>query len=163
MELIEYKNNKYPKLQSMGFAAQYAIPYAKQFCTGVGYDIGCKNVEWAFPTAIPIDLAFNDGYHAENLPIMDVDYIFSSHCLEHIENWVDTLNYWTKTLKSGGILFLYLPSFSQVYWRPWNNRKHLHIFSPEIIKSYMEENGYINIYYSGDDLMNSFMIVGEKK
>ena len=162
MEIIEYKGVNYPIFQTYGNAAQYAIPYAKYFCKGVGYDIGCNRLEWAYPGAIPIDIDFDDDFHADNLPQKDVDYIFSSHCLEHIEKWVDTLDYWTETLKPGGVLFLYLPSFSQVYWRPWNDRKHRHVLTPEIIKAYMEENGYINIFYSGDDLLKSFMIVGEK-
>jgi hypothetical protein len=82
--------------------------------------------------------------------------------LEHLDNWVDALEYWTSVLKVGGVLFLYLPHYSQEYWRPWNNRKHLHIFTPEIIKDYMLSRGYINIFGSGPDLNNSFMVVGEK-
>ena len=163
MNLIEYKGKKYPEFQSMGFAAQFAIPYAKYFCNGTGYDIGCMKKEWSFPGSIPIDRDFDDGFNALNLPKKQVDYIFSSHCLEHItDNWVDVLNYWTECLKIGGVLFLYLPSFSQVYWRPWNDRKHVNCFSVEIIKSYMEEHGYDNIFYSQNDLNCSFMIVGEK-
>jgi predicted SAM-dependent methyltransferase len=52
------------------------------------------------------------------LPDELVDYIYSSHCLEHVDNWIETLEYWIKNLKDGGILFLYLPDFSQKYWRP---------------------------------------------
>jgi hypothetical protein len=31
MEIISFKNNKYPKFQSEGNAAQFAIPYAGHF------------------------------------------------------------------------------------------------------------------------------------
>ena len=72
------------------------------------------------------------------------------------------MDYWYDTLKVGGVLFLYLPDYSQTYWRPWNNKKHRNIFSSEIIKDYMEDKGYINIFVSGVDLNNSFMIFGEK-
>jgi hypothetical protein len=27
-------------------------------------------------------------------------------------------------LNENGTLFLYLPDYSQEYWRPWNNKKH---------------------------------------
>lgn len=162
IETIEYKNKKYPRFQSLGMASQFAIPYAKHVCLGEGYDIGCMKVEWSLPGSIPIDLDFEDDYHATNLPKKGVDYIFSSHCLEHIDGWVDVMDYWYETLKSGGTLFLYLPDYSQEYWKPWNNRKHRHIFTPEIIKDYMIDKGYKNVFVSGIDLNNAFMAIGEK-
>jgi predicted SAM-dependent methyltransferase len=162
MEIIEYKSHKYPKFQSLGNAAQFAIPYAKHVCVGNGYDIGCMKKEWSFPNSTPIDLSFNDGWHASKLPEKNVDYIFSSHCLEHIPEWVSIMDYWYDILRIGGVLFLYLPDYSQIYWRPWNNRKHLNILNPEIIHDYMIDKGYKNIFKSQIDLNNSFMIFGEK-
>ena len=163
MDLIEFKNKKYPKHQGDGNASQFAIPYAKHYCKGKGYDIGCMKKEWSFPMSVPIDLSFDDDYHALNLPENNVDYIFSSHCLEHIDNWVEVGDYWYDTIKEGGTLFLYLPHYDQEYWRPWNNRKHKNIFSPEIIRDWMTHKGFINIFVGEKDLNNSFMIVGEKE
>lgn len=162
MNLIEYKGTKFLKFQTVGFASQFAIPFAKHFCTGTGFDIGCNRVEWAFPGSIPVDLNFNNGYDAYNLPEEPVDYIYSSHCLEHLPDWVQAMDYWKTRLKVGGILFLYLPHYSQEYWRPWNNFKHKHIFTPEIIEDYLLDRGYNNIFKSEKDLNNSFMVVGEK-
>lgn len=162
MEIITYKNKTYPKFQSDGYASKFAIPYAQQVCKGIGVDIGCKKKEWSFPNSIPIDLEFKDGYHALNLPDIKINYIFSSHCLEHIHNWVEVMDYWYKKLEKEGILFLYLPCYSQEYWRPWNNRKHFHIFNADIIYDYMRDTGYRNIFKSETDLNNSFMIFGEK-
>jgi len=162
IDIIKYKERIYPKFQSEGFSSQFAIPYAKHVCKGLGYDIGCLKKEWAFPGSIPIDKSFDDEYDALNLPQLNVDYIFSSHCLEHVERWVDVLDFWGTVLKIGGVLFLYLPHFNQEYWRPWNNRKHIHCFTPEIIKSYYTSNGYTNIFCSDRDLNDSFMIFGEK-
>jgi predicted SAM-dependent methyltransferase len=158
---IDYKNNIYPKFQTLGNASQFAIPYAKHVCIGKGVDVGCMKPEWAFPGAHIVDPAINE-YDALNFPWDNLDYIFSSHCLEHVYNWVDVLDYWSNKFKSGGTLFLYLPDYSQVYWRPWNNRKHLNIFTPEIITDYLEDRGYINIFKSGIDLNKSFMVMGEK-
>lgn len=158
---IDYKNNVYPKFQTLGNASQFAIPYAKHVCIGEGVDVGCMKPEWAFPGAHVVDPIINE-YDALNFPWSNLDYIFSSHCLEHVYNWVDVLDYWSNKLKSGGTLFLYLPDYSQVYWRPWNNRKHLNIFTPQIIADYLKDRGYINIFKSGVDLNNAFMIMGEK-
>ena len=102
MNLITYKNKNYPIFQSQGNASQFAIPFAKHFCFGIGYDIGCMKKEWSFPGSIPIDLTFNELWSATNLPKKKngcVDYIFSSHCLEHIDNWVDVLDYWYDNIK----------------------------------------------------------------
>lgn len=162
MNLLEFKGDFYPEFQSAGFASQFAIPYAKHVCIGTGVDVGCNREEWAFPGSIPVDPQINE-YHAQNFPYDNLDYVFSSHCLEHIPDWVDVLDYWTSKIRKGGVLFLYLPDYTQKYWRPWHNRKHTNIFSSEIIYGYMEDNGYQNIFKSGVDLNNSFMIFGEKK
>jgi len=162
MKLIEFRGKMYPTFQTEGNASQFAIPYAQHFCKGVGYDIGCMKKEWSFPGSIPIDLDFQDPWDANNLPDQNVDYIFSSHCLEHVPHWINTMDYWYEKLVYGGVLFLYLPDISQKYWRPWHNRKHNHVFTSEIIKSYMKDKGYRNIFVSGVDLNNSFMVVGEK-
>jgi SAM-dependent methyltransferase len=158
---INYKGKLYPEFQTQGNAAQFAIPFAKHVCNGIGIDVGCNRLEWAFPGAIPVDPIINE-YDALNFPYENLDYIFSSHCLEHLNSWVEVLNLWTSRLKTGGTLFLYLPDYSQVYWRPWNNRKHLNIFTPDIIADYMSESGYTNIFKSAVDLNNAFIVMGQK-
>lgn len=164
MELISFNGKVYPKFQSIGNAAQFAIPYAKHFCNGIGVDVGCNNLDWKFPGAFPIDPEIDKRYHAMKFPDthQELDYVFSSHCLEHIPNWVDVLDYWVSKLKVGGTLFLYLPDYSQEYWRPWNNRKHINIFTTKIIKDYLIHKNFINIFESGVDLNNAFMVVGQK-
>lgn len=163
IELIEFGGDKYPHFQATGFAARFAFPFAEELCKGIGMDIGCNRKDWAFPGAIPIDPAIAGCEHdAYNLPKMTVDFIFSSHCLEHLPNWVKALDLWRDHLRPGGILFLYLPHYSQKYWRSWSNRKHIHNLSPEIIRDYLESGGWKNIFTTGPDLNNSFYVVSEK-
>ena len=100
MQVVEYRGDVYPHFQTVGNASQFAIPFAKHVCSGTGYDIGCMKPEWAFPGATPIDLDFDDPWHADHLPPVPVDYIFSSHCLEHVPDWVSTMDYWYECLKS---------------------------------------------------------------
>lgn len=158
---VYHEGNKYLSFQAEGNASQFAIPYAKHVCIGEGYDIGYCKKEWKFPNASGIDHDCN-GYHAMNLPDRIVDYIYSSHCLEHLDSWVEAVEYWTKYIKDNGVLFLYLPHYSQTYWRPWNNRKHKHIIEPQHIKDLMEKLNYKHITVSSVDLNNSFMIMGIK-
>jgi len=163
MDLIVFNNNNYPLFQTLGNASQFSIPFAKHYCKGYGYDIGFSKEEWKLPNARGIDLILNDGYDANKLPDNNVDYIYSSHCLEHVDNWIETLEYWISKLKSGGILFLYLPDISQKYWRPWNNRKHKHCLTPDILREFCIDHNMMNIFISGIDLNNSFMVVCQKK
>ncbi len=176
MDLIEYKGRQYPELQSKGFASQYCFAIAEKFCKGDGLDIGYCKPEWKYPGASGVDegkfLADSDAeikvidYNALNLPTGLFDYIFSSHCLEHLPNYVDALDYWNIKLKKGGILFLYLPNMDyQQYWQPENNRKHLHYISPLVMKSYF--NNRLNMWKNtivteGYDLNGSFYVVSEK-
>lgn len=189
IETINYKNNVYPLFQAKGYASEFAIPYAKKVCKGIGVDVGCNKIEWMYEGSLsdtdnvndykkwinsasfsdnpansfPIDPVIN-RYDALNFPesCKNLDYIFSSHCLEHLQNWVIVLDYWTSKIKNGGVIFLYLPDYSQEYWRPWNNRKHLNILSPGIIEDYFIDKGYSKVFVSSTDLNNSFMCMAEK-
>ena len=167
IQTIEFKEGVYPHFQSEGNAAAYVIPFAQKVCKGVGFDIGCNRIEWALPGAFAIDPILNE-YDAYNLPVRqieDVDYIFSSHCLEHLPHWVGALDYWHTRLKPGGVMFLYLPDFSQIYWRPWHNRKHVHCFTPEIVGAYFKDQPgmWKNVFVSSVDLNNAFTVIAEKK
>jgi len=158
---IGYNDQQYLAFQADGNAAQFIIPFAKHICKGTGYDIGYSKEEWKLPNAIGIDICDGSRYNANVLPDEKVDYIFSSHCLEHLDDWVSTVEYWLSHIKSGGVLFLYLPDYSQTYWRPWNNRKHKNIMNPTYIKDLLLANGCKNIFISGVDLNNSFTILCE--
>ena len=161
IETIKYKDRRYPLFQTQGNAAQFIIPFAQQFCKGRGFDIGCHKLEWALPDAQPIDIVLEDEFDAYNLPSVKQDYIFSSHCLEHLEDWVKALEYWITYLKIGGVLFLYLPHYEQEYWRPWNNKKHKHVLTVDVIKDFLEDHGFENIFTGERDLNDSFAIVGQ--
>lgn len=173
IQTIQFKGHTYPAFQSEGFAAQFAIPFAKhilKYCQTV-YDVGCNNEDWKYPGAIAIDPRIGK-FDAMNFPETKnkPDAIFSSHMLEHYNgSWVEVLDYWHSKLCSGGIVFLYLPHYSQVYWRSWNNKKHVHNLSPELLRGYFEQtdiNGSSKwssvIVTEGYDLNNSFYAIAEK-
>lgn len=164
IETIEFQGEIYPAFQTNGNAARFCIPFALEVCKGFGYDVGCGKVEWSLPGSVPVDILLDEKWSAENLPVnVRVDYIFSSHCLEHVIDWVNVLNKWSAIIRTGGTLFLYLPHYSQKYWRVWNNRKHLNILSPKIMQDYLINSGqYKNIFVSKRDLYNSFMVMAEK-
>ncbi|OYV92745.1 MAG: hypothetical protein B7Z60_10190 [Ferrovum sp. 37-45-19] len=72
-----------------------------------------------------------------------MDFVFSSHVLEHIENTEKTLKEWWRLIKPGGYLVLYLPhkDFYPNMGSPDANPSHLHDFLPSDIESIMESVG----------------------
>lgn len=178
IETIEFNGQAYPAFQASGNAARFVREFAQEVCKGNGVDIGCNRDKWSFPGAFPVDPLLNQ-YNALNLPDKiywhkesyvkeetGFDYIHSSHCLEHLEHPYTALNYWHSRLKTGGVVFLYLPDFSQHYWRPWlkQNSEHVHSFTPEIIRAYFTDQPELwkNVFVSGVDLNNSFIVIAEK-
>jgi SAM-dependent methyltransferase len=157
-----YRGKLYPSILKKWGMSKYIYPIAADFCHGMGVDVGAGKDP--FPGAIPIDIALKDGHSAMNLPVKDgeLDYVFSSHCLEHVDDFVGALEHWIRKLKNGGRLFLYLPAWECEYWRPWNNRKHKHQFEPIHIKDCFQVLGLKNVLVSGVDMAHSFSAVGFK-
>ncbi len=155
---FEYKGTLYPCYLKQGHAADFIIPFASQFCVGLGLDIGGTE-DCHFIGAQIINIDPPSKYHANNLPPGKYDYIFSSHTLEHIKNCLETLQYWQDHLREDGVLFLYLPHPDMLYWRPENCKKHLHIFWPEFIYLTLKGIGFKNVLCSERDLFWSFTVV----
>lgn len=159
MKTFNYKGTEYFEFQREGFASRFAFPFAKELCIGRGLDIGCGKAEWVLPGAIPIENRTDfDAFH---LPDGRYDYIFSSHCLEHLNRWTEALAYWDTKLVIGGVMFLYLPHYRQRYWRPWNDVKHIHALCADVVSDCLHDMGY-KVWTSGPDLNDSFYVVGEK-
>jgi SAM-dependent methyltransferase len=155
--VYEYDGDLFPEYLKHGNAMQFFAPFAKQFCSGRGVDVGCG--KWPFPGAEPIDV--KDGRDAMDLPIRDLDYVVSSHCLEHLSNPVAALEHWKNSLKPCGVLALYLPHPDMTYWRPSRCRKHLHSWQPEDMAAILRDIGFVDVLHTtGHDLAWSFAVVG---
>ena len=155
---FEYQGKLYPSYIRDGHAADFIIPAAYKFCIGKGLDIGGTK-DCHYPGAQIINIDPPSIYHATNLPDEKYDYIFSSHTLEHIENYLETLLYWRAHLREDGVLFLYLPHPDMAYWHPQNCKKHRHIFTPEQIGLALKGLEYKDILCSCRDLYWSFAVV----
>jgi ADP-heptose:LPS heptosyltransferase/SAM-dependent methyltransferase len=125
------------------------VPYTR----GKGLDIGCGPYK-AFPHFIGTDNGHQWGMNGVNLPIetaeklplvasQSCDFVFSSHLLEHIEDFKATLKEWWRVIKVGGHLCLYLPhkEFYPNIGTPWSNEDHKHDFMPEDIVEAMKGIG----------------------
>lgn len=158
--VFTYKDKLYPDYIRHGNACHFCMPFAEKFCVGNGLDVGgWSEYGWVYPGARVVNLDIDDKYDAHHLPEGEYDYIFSSHTLEHLDDYIGALDHWKTRLRPGGVLFLYLPHPDMEYWRPENNRKHRHIFHPKDVVKTLEGLGYENILASERDLYWAFTVV----
>lgn len=154
--IFEYRGQLYPEFVKTGNACQFITPTALHFCNGRGLDIGAG--PWPLPGAIPVEA--RDGGDAMSLPDDKFDFIFSSHCLEHLVNPVAALKHWQSRLRPGGVLFLYLPHPDMEYWRPQHCLKHLHQWWPADMAQIVRDLGFVNVIHSERDMAWGFAVVG---
>ena len=162
-----YRGKFYPDYLMTGGASHAIFPLALRFCRGFGIDIGAGF--WPLPGSVAIDShrGLGLGKIVADFEDSSLDYVFSSHCLEHIEHWQTALVEWVKKLKPGGIIFLYLPHPDCEIWHPGSpfvGDGHKWIPAPKIIKNALEDLlCQIEQCDDGPDAMQSFYICGRKK
>jgi len=189
IETVEHNGNLYPKYQINGNASRFYEPFALEVCKGFGVDVGCNRMDWMFNNknqlhierlefstkeyclentfnstfTFPIDPILN-GYSATNFPSWceNLDFIYSSNCLEHIPNYIEVLEYFKNHLKDDGTLFLALPHPDQSYHRPESNKKHIHLFHPKDMVECLKYLGFKNIFCSERDLYWGFSLFCNK-
>lgn len=161
-----YKGQKYPDYLFMGGAGVAIFRVAQKFIHGTGVDIGAGY--WEFPGATPIDPGRGAGKDTpiENIKKASLDYIFSSHTLEHVAEWEAALVQWVSLLKKGGRIFLYLPHPDCLIWKPGApGIGDGHKWSPSASKiaNELERQGLaILAREDGPDAMMSFFVCAEK-
>lgn len=136
-----------------------------QFTRGQGLDLGCGgNKVW--PHAIGVDnyaatAQFGNPMKpdvvssCEKLSIFgsaSVDWVFSSHLLEHIQDTGAALREWWRVIKPGGFLILYLPhkEFYPNCGTEGSNPDHKHDFMPQDIVDHMKDVGGWDLLRSED-------------
>lgn len=154
--LYRFHGELYPEYIRTGNACRFVAPMAREFCKGTGLDVGAG--KWPLDGAIPIDIA--DGGDAMALPEGAFDFVFSSHCLEHLDDPVAAIEHWASRIRPGGVLFLYLPHPDMRYWRPQFNRRHRHLFWPADMAEMLRDLGFADVIHSERDLAWSFAAVG---
>lgn len=131
-EIVQYTRGKGVDL---GCGPKKAFPHM------IGVD-SCKDTE-LFNIAMKPDVVCNDASCLDFIDNDTLDFIFSSHLLEHIQDTQAALTEWWSKIKVGGHLVLYLPH-RDLYpniGQPGSNRDHKHDFIPQDIITYMEQIG----------------------
>jgi SAM-dependent methyltransferase len=146
----------YPGYLHQGEAAAFCRYHARRYCRGRGVDVGAGR--WPFPGAHPVEDSPDENAYRLKAADGSLDYVFSSHCLEHLEHWQNALLEWRRTLAPGGTLYLYLPHPACAMWRPdilphhrWQPEpdtlaEHLSGLGFEIVESSLFPDAYLSFF-----------------
>jgi len=113
--------------------------YDKYF-TGSGIDIGCgsdvlsKEVFRGITSVRPYDLDSGDAQSCSNIEDSTFDFVYSSHCLEHMVDPHRALEHWVRIRKPGGYVVVAVPHevyYEKCHWPSMFNSDHKHSFRIE--------------------------------
>jgi SAM-dependent methyltransferase len=152
----------YPGYLHHGEAAAFCRYHAQRHCRGRGVDVGAGR--WPFPGAHPVEDGAEENAYRLKAADDSLDYVFSSHCLEHLERWRDALREWRRVLQPGGILYLYLPHPACTMWHPEALPHHRWQPEPDALAEHLTALGFDIVESSlFPDAYLSFFIVARKR
>jgi len=89
------------------------VNFLSKYCIGRGIDIGCDKYKCNNAIGIDINSKVNPDIVASayKLPFKDneLDFVVSSHCLEHLTDTKKVLKEWDRVLKPKGIMAILVP------------------------------------------------------
>jgi len=98
---------------------------------GDGIDIGC-GPDPVMPGVVPFDTAQGDANHITRYFDRQFDYVYASHCLEHMVDPRAAILEWWALVKPGGVLFVIVPDedlYEQGVWPSRFNPDHKWTFT----------------------------------
>lgn len=120
----------------------------RHLVTGVGIDIGCGQ-DKITPAAIPFDKDSGDANHILEYvkPGTQYDYVFSSHCLEHMFDPRTAILDWWQLVRPLGALIFTVPDedlYEQGIFPSIRNGDHKHTFTISKHTSWSDKS--INVF-----------------
>jgi ubiquinone/menaquinone biosynthesis C-methylase UbiE len=111
-----------------------------KYLHGHGIDIGAGNDVLRLPASAggsvrPWDVQDGDAQTMIGVADSSYDFVYSSHCLEHMRDIHESLRNWVRILKPGGFLYVVVPDYlyyEKGCWPSMFNSDHKHSFSMEV-------------------------------
>ncbi|AZG14084.1 MULTISPECIES: class I SAM-dependent methyltransferase [Cupriavidus] len=114
--------------------------YATRYFVGDGLDVGGGIDSIAlfaemFPAmrhVFVFDRQHGDAQYLERVPDASFDFVYSSHCLEHVVDPSVAIRHWIRVVKPGGYLVIQVPDedlYEQGHWPSRFNSDHKHTFT----------------------------------
>lgn len=158
-----YKASKfYPDYLKKGNMAEAVKWSALKYCQGKGVDVGAGR--WPFNNAKAIEDNLDENAYKIKEIDNSLDFVFSSHNLEHLADWKVATREWYRVLKIGGNICLYLPHPVCAMWATGVNKQHLWSPNPLVVTNFLTAELKMTIKeFSGlPDGYLSFFIVAKK-
>ena len=98
---------------------------------GEGIDIGC-GTDPVYPHVMPFDLADGDANEILRHVERQFDFVYASHCLEHMRDPRAAIAQWWQLVRPGGVLFVIVPDedlYEQGFWPSRFNGDHKWTFT----------------------------------
>ena len=121
-----------------------------QYLRGRGIDIGAGLDPLVTPygTVDVFDKAQGNAQFMSEVPDNSYDFVYSSHCLEHLKEVEYTLYSWTRILRPGGTLLIIVPDY-ELYehncWPSQFNEEHLSSFSLTVSRYDVKRTNHYHI------------------
>lgn len=138
------------------------------YINGNGIDVGCAGDVLKLPkgkTVIPWDKKDGDAQLMFGLADNSFDFVYSSHCLEHLENVEQALTSWTRILKPRGYLYVVVPDYllyEKLNWPSRFNFDHKHSFSETITRRQVQRENHWNLSEDLEPLLSGLGLVLER-
>jgi len=132
------------------------------FLHGDGIDIGAGDD----PLTVEVgsvrhwDQADGDAQLMPGVADNQFDFVYSSHCLEHMRDVPESLRNWTRILKPGGFLYLVVPEYihyEKMTWPSAFNPDHKQSFSFLISRARVQRP---NHYHATTDMVQLIAELG---
>lgn len=153
----------YPDYIKYGAAVEGVKYLALKYCKGKGVDIGAGR--WPLDGSRSIEYSKEENAYIIKEENERLDFVFSSHLLEHLDYPYKAIDEWYRVLRKEGIIFMYLPHPACHMWKKENLKYH--IWNPDpytLEEKFRNDNRFEIVYitYLPDGYM-SFVVVLRKK
>lgn len=130
----------------------------------IGVDVGGGDDPLRSPSGSPYptyDIDRGDAQYLDKLSDNSLDFLYSSHCLEHLVNLDIALSNWNRVLKRGGYVYMTVPDFilyEHCNWPSKYNGDHKHTFSLSLSRKFVGRDNH----YGPQELTDLFKRTGFK-
>jgi SAM-dependent methyltransferase len=123
--------------------------FRERYFVGTGIDVGAggdglSRQRDLFPNITDVrdwDMADGDGMLLESVPDESVDFVHSSHCLEHLVDPQQSLKNWLRVVRPGGYVVALMPDedmYEQGLFPSTYNPDHKRTFTPWKARSWSQ-------------------------
>jgi SAM-dependent methyltransferase len=119
------------------------------YLRGKGIDIGSGDDPLSVPHVMPWDKEQGDAQYLSGVDRESFDFLYSSHCLEHLNCVRTSLENWRRVVRCGGYLYIVVPDYAlyeKMQWPSVWNAEHKHSFSLSLTRRKVKRDTHWNVF-----------------